>query len=380
MSDFHRISLHDIVVGQPLRWDVMDSSGHLLLRAGFVVSHISQVEALVTRGMYIDQAHFHHARSEPSTPAKAETPSVLRSINMAVKRLEIVLRDLHLLPDVRAKILEIVKVIHNAVHMNEDLALASIQLIPPDGNYSVRHSVDSAILSILVAQAMNKSAQEIQDIAAAALTMNIAMKGMHEKLQRTKEALSAEDKASIRHHPMASMETLYDVGVEDAAWLLYVLMHHEHEDGSGYPAGRLKAEIPQNAKILAIADGYCARISVRGYRKTMLPHMALRDIFVENGAQVDATLSSYFINVLGLHPPGTFVRLKNGEVAVVSHRGDKPGVSVAHALVKPNNEVFSTPVKRDTSMAAFNIVEALHPGAAAVQINMQQIWGPQACL
>lgn len=380
MSDFHRISLHDIVVGQPLRWDVTDSSGHLLLREGFVVSHVSQVEALVARGMYIDQAHFHHARNEPPPPPKAEIPSVLRAVDMSVKRLDVVLRDIHLLPDVRAKILEIVKVIHNAVRLNGDLALACIPLIPPDSNYSVRHSVDTAILAILVAQAMNKSEQEISDIAAAALTMNIAMKGMHEKLQRTREALSAEEMSYIRHHPLASMETLYDAGVEDEAWLRYVLMHHEREDGSGYPAGRLKSEIPQNAKILSIADGYCARISVRGYRKTMLPHVALRDIFVEHAAQVDTTLSSYFINVLGLHPPGTFVRLKNGEIAVVSHRGDKPGVSVVHALVKANNEVFATPARRDSSVPAYSIVEALHPGEAAVQINMQQVWGAQASL
>lgn len=378
MSDFHRISLHDIVVGQPLRWDVMDNTGHLLLRAGFVVSHISQVEALVARGMYIDQAHFHHARNEPPPPAKAETPSVLGPLAMSVKRLEIALRDIHLLPDFRAKILEIVKVIHAAVRLNGDLALASIQLTQPEGNYCVRHSVDTAVLVILLAQAMNRPDQEIESIAAAALTMNIAMKGMHEKLQRTKVELSAEEKTYIRHHPLATIETLYDVGVEDAAWLLYILMHHECEDGTGYPAGRLKSEIPQNAKILSIADGYCARITVRGYRKTMLPPAALRDIFVANAARVDTTLGSIFINVVGLHPPGTFVRLKNGEVAIISHRGDKPGTSIAYALVKPNNEVYGTPVKRDTSVATFNIVDVLPASEASVQVNPQKVWGPHA--
>lgn len=380
MSDFHRISLHDIVVGQPLRWDVMDNTGHLLLRTGFVISHISQVEALVARGMYIDQAHFQHGRNEQSHPPKAETPSVLRPIAMSVKRLEIVLRDIHLLPDVSAKILEIVKVIHDAVRLNGDLALASIQLTQPEGNYCVRHSVDAAILAILLAQAMNKSDQEIESIAAAALTMNLAMKGMHEKLQRTTAELSDKEKAYIRHHPMATIETLYDVGVEDTAWLLYILMHHEYEDGSGYPAGRLKAEIPQNAKILSLADGYCARITVRGYRKTMLPPAALRDIFVANAARVDTTLSSLFINAVGLYPPGTFVRLKNGEVAIISHRGDKPGASIAYALVKPNNEVYGTPVKRDTSVATFNIVEALPASEASVHVNPQKVWGPHATL
>lgn len=384
MSDHHRISLHDIVVGQPLRWDVMDSTGHLLLREGFVVSHISQVETLVARGMYIDKAHAHHIRHDQQSAsraqAQAEPPSVVRSINTAVKRLEVVIRDLHLLPDVRARILEIVKILQAAVQLNGDLALACIQLTPHEGNYCVLHSVDAAILSIMVAQSMHKPAQEIQDIAAAALTMNIAMKGVHEKLQRTRNALSEDERTSILHHPMATIEALYDVGVEDAAWLRYVLMHHECEDGSGYPAGRVKAEIPQNAKIISIADGYCARITARAYRKTMLPQLALRDIFVEHVAKVDATLGSAFISVLGMHPPGTFVRLKSGEVAVISRRGDKPGASIAHALIKPNHERYSNPVKRDVSEAAYSIAEALFPADADVTVNMQQIWGVQAAL
>jgi HD-GYP domain-containing protein (c-di-GMP phosphodiesterase class II) len=255
-----------------------------------------------------------------------------------------------------------------------------MQLIHKTGSYAVRHCVDTAILAMIVAKTMNKSEQEIQDIAAAALTMNISMIELQDKLQLQKLAISDADKAAIHNHPIAAIDALYEAGIEDTDWLMYVLLHHEHEDGTGYPVGNLKSEIPQNAKILTLADGFCARISSRGYRKSTLPSTALRNIFIENGARVDATLGAYFIKVLGLYPPGTFVQLQNKEIAIISYRGATHSNCMAHSLVKPNGELFVAPMKRDTSVDPYKIAEAMLPIDASVHVNLQLIWGPLATL
>ncbi len=379
MSEFNKISLLDIVIGQPLPWDVMDDTGRLLLRAGFIIEETSQAEKLVERGMYVEKK-LKNTYSAATTLQNQEPPSVIQSINLVVKRLEILLKDIQKFPDARKRALDLVSTLRSAVRMNEDIALASIQINQISGGYSYRHCVDAAIISILVAESLGKPDQEIQDIAAAALTMNISMKSLQEKLHGTKGELSDEDKLKIRQHPLDSIEMLYDAGIEDEKWLLYVLLHHEQEDGSGYPEGRKKDECPQNAKILSLADGYCARISSRGYRKAVLPSIALKDIFIENSTKVDTNLAKYFVKVLGLHPPGTFVRLQNGDVAIISHRGSSPNTNVAYSLVKPNNEVLSNPVKRDTSLEEFKITEAIYPIDASVSISFQQIWGPMARL
>jgi hypothetical protein len=47
-------------------------------------------------------------------------------------------------------------------------------------------------------------------------------------------------------------------------------------------------------------------------------------------------------------------------------------------LVKPNGELFPTPLKRDTSIDTYKIIEAVYPFDAAVHVNLQQIWGPLA--
>ena len=378
MEDYSKICLSDIVIGQPLPWDVMDSSGHLLLRAGYIIEEISQAEKLVERGMYVEQKLKNNYSA--ATAINKEPPSVIQTINLVVNRLDVLLKEIHKYPDARKRILDLVEMVRNAVKMNEDIALASIQINHASGSYSTRHCVDAAIISILVADAMGKSDQEIQDITAAALTMNISMRSLQEKLQGLKGELSDDARLKIRQHPVNSIEVLYDAGIEDEKWLLYVLLHHEQEDGSGYPEGRKKDECPQNAKILSLADGYCARISSRGYRKSVLPSIALKDIFIENSSKVDTNLAKYFVKVLGLHPPGTFVRLQNGDVAIISHRGSTPNTNVAYSLVKPNNEVLSNPIKRDTCLEEFKITEAIYPIDASVSINFQQIWGPLAKL
>lgn len=388
MDDLHRLGIADIVLGESLPWDVMDSFGRLLMRQGSVIQQQNHANEMVERGMYIEKSLYtklpevdrkRNSTLSPSTPEQAvEIQSVLSLINLAVKRLDALLKSLQKFPDARKSTLEIVKLIRSAVLLSEDLALASIQLNHRSGSYCVRHCVDTAILAIIVAQAMNKSSQEIQDIAAASLTMNISMIELQEKLQSQKETLSERDKAAIHNHPISSIELLYEAGIEDTDWLMYVLLHHEHEDGTGYPVGNVKGEIPQNAKILSLADGFCARITSRGYRKSPLPSVALRDIFIDNAALVDAALAAYFIKVLGLYPPGTFVQLKNKEIAIISQRGATHSSCTAYSLVKPSGELFAAPLKRDTSVETYKIVEAIYPTEAAVQVNLQQIWGPLA--
>ncbi|MDP2029294.1 MAG: HD domain-containing phosphohydrolase [Thiobacillus sp.] len=374
----HRISLSAIKIGQPLPWDVMDNAGKLLLRKGHIIEKLALAEALVERGMYIESGHaeMHGAAS----PAKAEAPSTIRTINLIVRRLDMVLRELKTLPDPRDKILEIVKMIHVAVDLNADIALASLLLNGSSGTYPVRHCVDSAILSTLVAQAMNKPADEIQDLTAAALTMNISMLFLQHRLQRKSTPLSDDEKDQIHRHPYLAIELLSEIGIEDPRWLTCILRHHEHEDGTGYPSGALKTEIPQISKILALADGYCARITPRDYRKAIFPNLALRDIFIENSSRADPALAAYFIQVLGLYQPGTFVRLKNHEIAVVSQRGSNPTACTAYSLVNASGERIATPIKRETNAEPFTIVEALHPSSALDNFDMKLVWGAQASM
>lgn len=372
-----RISMADIIVGQPLPWDVFDASNHLLLCKGHIVEHAHQVETLMERGLFIDAKALH---KKEAAPVQKETTSALRLINSANKRLEHILFQLHRETDAQAKILEVVQEITLAVDTNQDVSLGCILLNQIVGSYSVRHCIDTAVVSLVIARALAKPADEIQALTAAALTMNIGMLSEQDKLHSTQEALSSDKMDFIRSHPQHGVAILKQAGIDNENWLSYVLTHHENEDGSGYPSGKKADEIPANAKIISLADRYCARVSIRNYRKSLLPNAALRDILLAEKNKIDPMLAPTFIRELGTYPIGTFVRLESGEVGVVTGKGATTTTPFVHSLLAPRGAPLSAPIKRNTALQMHAIREVLSEHQADVRFSMQQLWGAEASM
>lgn len=381
MIDQRRLSISDLVIGKPLPWDVYGASNKLLLRRGHIVENTRQAEELVQRGLFIDASQADRvAQAKKEAPHKLELPSALRFINLAGKRLERLLYNLGNEADAQVKILEVAKALSYAADINSDIAIASIFLNQTATHYAVRHCVDTALVALLIARAMKKSQEETQAIMAAGLTMNVAMLRQQDQLENKQEPLSEKEAELIRIHPVEGVEILKQAGISHPEWLSYVLLHHENEDGSGYPLGKEVKNIPQNAKILALADRYCACVSMRKYRKTLLPGTALRDVLLVGGKARDPMLAAYFIKELGTYPPGTFVRLQNGEIGVVTRRGKVAATPSVHTFIGPRGAPLSFPIQRDTGKDLYAIRDILGGEQAMLRFSMQQIWGAEAAL
>jgi HD-GYP domain-containing protein (c-di-GMP phosphodiesterase class II) len=380
--DQRRLSISDIVIGEPLPWDVYEHGNRLLLRRGHVIESVHQVEELVARGLFIDGGQadqLARARNEPREK-KLEIPSAVRFINLAHKRLERLLYNLGNEADAQSKILEVVKALTYATDINPDIALACIFLNQGAANYAVRHCIDTALLALPIARTMSKTPEDIQSLMAAALTMNIGMLRQQDQLQDKQEPLTEKELEIIRNHPNESVSILQQAGVTDATWLSYVRLHHENDDGSGYPVGKAVGEIPQSAKILAMSDRYCASVAHRKYRKTLLPGAVLRDVFLAGGKASDPMLAAYFIKELGTYPPGTFVRLQNGEIGVVTRKTKSAATPIVHALIGPRGAPLSFPIQRDTAKELYAVREAVSGEQATLRFSMHQLWGDEAAL
>jgi HD-GYP domain-containing protein (c-di-GMP phosphodiesterase class II) len=306
------------------------------------------------------------------------TLSVLRLINQAHRRLEHLLFNLDSEADAQKSILDIATALTNAVDANPDVALACILLNQDEGSYAVRHCIDSAVVSQLVARAIGKGPRDTLITMAGALTMNIGMLGNQEQLQSRLNAISPREFALIQDHPQQGVNILRSAGIDDEDWLNCVLLHHENEDGSGYPFGKTGADIPLNAKIISLADRYCARVSSRSYRKPLLPNEALRDLLLADHKNVDPMLTACFIRVLGTYPIGAVVRLASGETGVVYGKGKSSTTPVVHVLAGPQGTPALQALRRDTGDDAYAIREMLSEGQAGIRFSMQQVWGEAA--
>lgn len=119
------------------------------------------------------------------------------------------------------------------------------------------------------------------------------------------EILSDEDWAVVRRHPQEGATLVGRLDgygpVADA-----ILYHHEHVDGSGYPAGLIGNEIPLASRILAVCNVYDTLTARDSYRSPMTPQDAIAELRRVAGRQLDGEIVDTFIASLEREGPVTF--------------------------------------------------------------------------
>src|SRR5205823_12570447 len=118
--------------------------------------------------------------------------------------------------------------------------------------------------------------------------------------------LSDDDWAVIRRHPQdgATLVGRLDGYGPIAEAILY---HHEHVDGSGYPAGLIGNEIPLASRIVAICSTYDTMTARETYRQPMTPQDAIAELRRVSGAQLDGELVESFIGMLERKGPAALM-------------------------------------------------------------------------
>jgi HD-GYP domain-containing protein (c-di-GMP phosphodiesterase class II) len=107
--------------------------------------------------------------------------------------------------------------------------------------------------------------------------------------------LDEREQGEVRRHPLAGARLIRPFHYLRPA-LPYVLFHHERWDGTGYPSGRAREQIPPGARILAVADAFDAMISNRPYRPALPVTSALAEVRECAGSQFDPAVVRAFLN------------------------------------------------------------------------------------
>ena len=375
-----KISIGDIPIGKPLQFDAYGSDGGLLLRKGQIIANDRMAVELLTRGLYVEASASGDAALDKNAPVKqVEIRSVLRMIVTARNDARTLLYNLAAESNASEKLLALASQIVLATKTDFDVALGCI-LLEQEGSYGARHCVDTALISILIARAMKKPEDEIVLLCAAALTMNLSMVRLHDKLQEKTEPLNAGERQFIERHPENSVKLLREAGVSDEDWISWILSHHEHENSTGYPGHKLGLDIPRNAKILSVADTYTACISNRKYRKTLLPNVALREIVASSKSTTEPMMAALLIRELGAYPIGSYVRLLDGEIGVVTSKGSSPTTPYVHTLIGARGAPLAAAIKRDTQQALHGVRDVLYREQLVLKFTMRQLWGEAASL
>ena len=182
--------------------------------------------------------------------------------------------------------------------------------------------------------------------------------------------LSEEQMSEIRRHPAQAVERLQAAGVDDPLWLQTVLEHHERPGGGGYPSD-LK-EVSETGNVLRLADVFMAKISPRSSRPAIPIQDAARQMYSESSGSPAAAA---IIKEYGVYPPGNFVRLASGELAIVIRRGASALTPVAAAITDKSGVHTVHTKQRDTSQPAYAIKGVESSSALALRVPPERLYG-----
>jgi diguanylate cyclase (GGDEF)-like protein/putative nucleotidyltransferase with HDIG domain len=164
-------------------------------------------------------------------------------------------------------------------------------------SYTYGHSRKVSEYAVAVAEGLHLPPEKVNTIRAASLLHDIGKVGVPDSILNKKAPLTEDEWKPIKAHPELGVEILRHV-IDLANCLPAILHHHEHYDGSGYPAGLSGDSIPTEAKILSVADAYDAMTSPRPYREQLSIEAALDELRRCSGTQFSPEIVEIFCNVV----------------------------------------------------------------------------------
>jgi HD superfamily phosphohydrolase YqeK len=163
--------------------------------------------------------------------------------------------------------------------------------------YTRGHSERVSRGSVMIAQEIGMRPERINAIRYAGMLHDVGKLGVPTKVLQKPGRLTEEEFAAIQLHPMRGLEIVREIGFLDEA-LAGIMHHHEKMDGRGYPMGLAGDEIPEFARIIAVADAFDCLTSDRSYRTGCTLEEAIAELRKSCGEHFDPEIVEAFLRAL----------------------------------------------------------------------------------
>ena len=290
------------------------------------------IEGLKKRGVH--GVHIKTGEKDPEEKPKEETLTPFVRNKIEKYRTEDP-RKVHLSESVKKRVSEGIQYLYNnsdspeftntsakitndlihAIDHNDALAV-DISALKTSDEYTFKHSVDVATISMIIARNLGMSSKDVYNIGIAGLLHDMGKSKIPSEILNKPARLTDEEFAIMKQHSELGYNILKAKKEFLGAISLAVLQHHEKMNGTGYPFGYASDKIVPYAKILSIADVYDALVTERPYKKSFSQRTAV-EMIMSMTAELDITAMRSFMESVILYPVDTTVSLSNGEQARV---------------------------------------------------------------
>lgn len=207
----------------------------------------------------------------------------------------------------------------------------NLQDIRTADEYTLGHSVNVCILSVLLGTVLGYNRVELNDLATGSLLHDIGKVLTPPEILNKPGALTPEEFVIMTQHTTNGWRMLIDQHVRPTAAII-ALQHHERWLGGGYPRNTTLDSIHRFARVCAVADCFDAMTADRVYRKGMSPARAIHLMQTSMKGFFQPGLVPTFVQCIAPYPIGSLVEITGGYQAVVvdvsRNQTDRPRIRV----------------------------------------------------
>ncbi len=317
------IYINDMVPGMHLAKSIYSLNGDLLLEKGIEINEriINSIKNVGISAVFIYMENGYDIHT------KLETIDIMykhfdESINTeSFSKRKGVLSD-----DAFEEIKKVIYKIFDIIKENENL-LVNINRIMEKDFYTYEHSLNVAVLSILIALRIGYEEEKVINVGIGAILHDIGKILITDKILNKPGKLTEEEFEIIKEHSIYGYEFVKENNNLSQLSKDIILYHHERVDGSGYPTG-VKTDTLENGKyinIVSFVDIFDAMTNDRVYKKKMPLYMALEFVSSQVPDVLDNEVLETMIGHITPFPPGTYVQLTTGEKGfVISNNFENP--------------------------------------------------------
>ncbi|HAV00259.1 MAG TPA: hypothetical protein DCW47_03575, partial [Lachnospiraceae bacterium] len=181
--------------------------------------------------------------------------------------------------------------------LSREIMIALSKAVDAKDHYTNGHSERVAEYAREIARRMGKTENEQEEIYELGLLHDIGKIGIREDIINKESKLTEAEFAEIKKHTVIGWEILKTIN--EIPWLSKgARWHHERFDGRGYPDGLAGTDIPEEARIICLADSYDAMTSKRSYSSPKAQSEVRKEIIRCSGSQFDPQIAVYLIQMI----------------------------------------------------------------------------------
>ena len=174
---------------------------------------------------------------------------------------------------------------------------ALVKAVDAKDPFTKEHSQNVSACAVEIARAMGLADGEIEIVKYAGLLHDVGKIAVNQDILVKKDPLTREEFELLKKHPVIGVNILKDIRFLEKE-IPIILHHHERFDGKGYPHGLNGREIPQGARIIAVADAFDAMTSGRGYKAKVPLESVLAELRRGSGSQFAPEVVDVFVALL----------------------------------------------------------------------------------